>query len=130
MLLHRLVGDDVDRDVRAGVGRVASDERRRYRDRGAVQIARELLRRGGFHGLEEIKGRRKDLVLDVDLSHGGIGDVLALRGDDGDRRADFEHFLVEEEACWIGGTEEDVRVLGGEVPAMDDLPHTRKLLGL
>ena len=85
VLLDRLVGDQVDRRVGVGLGRVAPDERRRDRDRRAVEVRLELLRRARLHRLEEVEGGRQHGVLDVDLPHRLVGDVLAVGRDRRDR---------------------------------------------
>ena len=130
VLLGRLVEDGLDRRVGPRVVGIAAHEGRRHRDDRAVELVRELLLGRRLHRLEHVERRREHFVLHVDLAHGLVGDVLAVRGDDRDRRADLEDLLAEEEPRRVGRAQEDVLVDVGEVAAMEDLADAGELLGL
>ena len=130
MLLGRLPRHVVDDDIGLRAGRVAADERCGDRDRRAVEVARELLRRRGLHRLEHVQSGGEHFVLDLDRAHRHVTDVLAIGRDDGDRCADLEDLLVEEEAGRERGAEEDVLVFLRQVPAVKDLADAGDLLRL
>ena len=130
VLLGGLLRQHVDRHIGRRLVRVAADERRGRRDDRADLLGLELLGRRGLHALDHVEDRGQYLVLHIDEAEGLVRDVFAIGRDDRDRRSHLEHFLVEEEARRLGGSEEHVLVLGRQVPAMKDLPHAGELLGL
>ena len=73
---------------------------------------------------------RKHFVVDRDQARGLIGDVVRSRGNDGDRRANFEHFLAEHEAVRRTATDAHVLVDVRQVAAVEDSHDTRKCLRL
>ena len=88
------------------------------------------MRRGRLHRLQEVHRGWQDLVLDLDQADGFIGDVLAVGGDDGNRRADFKDLLVEETS--VGRTAAQLHVLidRGQIAAVQDRVYAGELLGL
>ena len=83
----------------------------------------------GLHALDVVEDCRQDLVVDVDHAHRFVGDVVRRRGDDGDRRADLEDLLGEEEAVGRAAADLHVLVDVGQIAAVQDRDDTGERLG-